>query len=125
MKKNLGLFNLCCILVFFIFTVFMFWYLPSMFSIHAKTAEIRRNLETSIGREGKQQDEYDQAVAELPLVQNELQEKEPLAEQAEQNVADLKSRRKELRELKQKMETDMLSVSPEKTVSGEEAENNE
>ncbi len=127
MRKHLSCFSLCCLSVFFLFSVFMIWYLPSMSSVRSKADETRRNLETSIGREGKQQDEYDKAVAELPLVLEELKEKEPLAEKAEQTVSDLKARKKELIAEKKKLEAESRpdSVQPEENTSGEEVNSDE
>ena len=104
MKKRLSSFNICCVVFFFIFAAFMAWYIPSVSSVRSKTAETRQNLETSEGRERKQQAEYDKAVEELPLVQADLEEKNPLADAAEQTVSDLKARRKELRSEKEKLE---------------------
>lgn len=104
MKKRLSSFSIYCVVFFFIFAAFMAWYIPSMSSVRSKTAETRQNLETSEGRERKQQAEYDKAVEELPLVQADLEEKNPLADAAEQTVSDLKARRKELRSEKEKLE---------------------
>ena len=126
MKKHLSFLSICCVVFFLLFSVFMAWYLPSMSSLRSETVETRRNLETSIGREGKQQDEYDRAVAELPLVLEELKEKEPLAEEAEQTVANLKARKKELAAEKKKLEAESNpdSANPENT-SGDEVTSNE
>lgn len=101
-KKNL--FPMCCVLFLCIFTLFMIWYIPSMSSLAAKTEETRQSLETSRGRENKQQSEYDKAMEELPLVREQLLEITPLAEQAEETVAMLKARRKELRAEKSELE---------------------
>ncbi len=126
MKKRHSYFSICCVVFFLLFSVFMAWYLPSMSSVRSKADETRRNLETSIGREGKQQDEYDRAVAELPLVLEELKEKEPLAEEAEQTVANLKARKKELAAEKKKLEAEGNpgSANPENS-SGDEVTSNE
>ena len=104
MKNRLSPFGILCALLLLVFAVFMFWYIPSSASLRAKNEETRQALETSIGREGKQQDEYDKAVADLPVVQEELKEKQPLAEAAAQKVTDLKARRKELRAEKKALE---------------------
>lgn len=117
MKKKAQVFSVSCVLILFAFVVFMVWYTVSMSSLDSKIAETRQSLETSRGRENKQQAEYDKAVAELPLVQAELQEKQPLAEEAESKVAALKTRRKELRAEKQELE-EMLSGSDETQEDG-------
>ena len=127
MKKQLSFFSLCCIVFLFGFTVFMAWYIPSMSSVASKKEEISRNLEISYGRERKQQDEYDKAAAELPLVLEELNEKEPLAAEAEQKIAELKTRKKELTAEKKKLEAsgNPDSVLPDDHSSGEEVSVNE
>lgn len=111
MKKHFSFFSICCV-VFCIFSVFMFWYLPSVSSVRSLIAETEQNLEVSRGRELRQQAEYDKAAEELPLVQAELQEKEPAAEAAEKKVADLKSLRKELRAEKERLEKE---INPDRT----------
>ena len=82
----------------------MIWYIPSMSSLQSSVSETRQNLETSRGRERKQLDEYNKAVADLPLVKAELENTAPLAAEAEQLVSDLKARRKELRQEKKVLE---------------------
>ena len=104
MKSKSSVFSVCCIVFLIIFAAFMIWYLPSASSLRAGIRETAQSLETSRGRERKQQDEYDQAVRELPLVQAELEEKLPQAEAAEEKVENLKARRKELKKEKEKLE---------------------
>lgn len=110
---------ICFVVLMFIFSAFMAWYLPSSSSLRSRIAETERNLETSRGRENKQQDEYDKALEELPLVQSELEIIQPQAEAAAQTAADLKSRRKELREQKQELEAEQ-SVSVESKEDADE-----
>lgn len=105
MNKRFSLFTLCCVLLFFLFTAFMAWYLPSASSLRASLEEAAQSLETSRGRESKQQYEYDKAVEELPLIQAELAEKAPLAEQAAEAVSVLRSRKKELLAEKKELES--------------------
>ena len=106
MKNRSASLNLVFVVIFLIFSVFMAWYIPSITSIRSEIMRTRQDLETSEGRERKQQEEYDRAVEELPVIKQELSEKEPLAEELEQKVADLKARRKELRTEKKELETD-------------------
>ena len=110
----------CPVWILLIFTAFMIWYVPSVASVQSGLKETRQSLETSRGRENKQQDEYNKAVEELPLVQADLAEKGPLAEQAEENVSALKARRNELRSEKESLES-LLSGSG----NGQEDENHE
>lgn len=104
MKGKTSAFSICCVVFLFVFALFMAWYVYSASSLASDTAEVRKNLETSRGREGKQQDEYDRAVEELPQVQAQLLEKQPLAEEAEAAVKALKERRNELRTEKKALE---------------------
>ena len=75
MKKNSSLFTVFCTVIFLAFTIFMIWFVPSYASVRSRISETRRDLELSRGREAKQQAEYDSAVAELPLILSELEEK--------------------------------------------------
>ena len=86
MKKKISGFSVCCVVFLFVFAAFMVWYIPSMSSLQTKITDTRQSLETSRGRENKQQDEYDKAVADLPVIKAELTEKAPLAEAAEQEL---------------------------------------
>ena len=104
MKKKNAAFPLFCAMFLFVFALFMIWYIPSMSSLRASTADTRQSLETSRGRENKQQSEYDRAVEELPEVRARLEEIKPLAAQAEETVSVLKARRKELRAEKKDLE---------------------
>ena len=65
--------------------------------------EAARSLETSQGRERKQQYEYDEVIAQIPLTRAELEETLPRAEEASQVVEELKAERKRLREEKKQM----------------------
>ncbi len=105
MNKRFSFFSLCCVVLLFLFSAFMAWYLPSASSLRANIEEISQSLETSRGRESKQQYEYDKAVEELPLIQAELAEKAPLAEQAAEAVSVLRSRKKELLAEKKELES--------------------
>ena len=53
-------------------------------------ADLSLSLETSRGRERKQQVEYDQVQAELPLTRAELEETQPLADAAVETVRQLR-----------------------------------
>ena len=119
MKKKLTCFTVCCVVFLFIFTAFMAWYIPSMSSMTARTAEAQQSLDTSRGRENKQQSEYDKAVAELPQVKAQLEEKKPLAEQAETQVSELKARRKELRAEKNELEQKLREMTSQEDTANE------
>ncbi len=73
-------------------------------SLDFQREDLGRSLETSYGRERKQQAEYDQVSEELPLTRAELEETQPLADAAATRVTQLKSRRKDLRAEKKALE---------------------
>ncbi len=112
MKKRPSLFTLCCSVFLFVFVFFMIWYIPASSSLRSSVAEVRQSLETSRGRENKQRNEYETAVAELPEVQARLIELKPLVEQAEETVNTLKARRKDLRAEKKELEKEISGTEP-------------
>ena len=65
--------------------------------LRAQIADLTLSLETSRGREARQNHEYDEAVAALPLVQEELARVAPLAEEAKAQESDLRQQRKDIR----------------------------
>ena len=122
MKKRISLFSTFCVVFFFVFAAFMAWYIPSISSVRSKTVQTQRDLETSRGREEKQQAEYNKAVEELPVVRAELLEKAPASEEALKTIEDLKTRRKELRAEKKALEAVILQEkSDENTDEKEES----
>ena len=66
--------------------------------------DTERSLETSHGRERKQQYEYDEVTEQLPQARAELAEAEPKAAEAAETVRMLKEERKRLREEKKALE---------------------
>ena len=78
---------LCCL--------FLVWFVPTRSNLDFQLADIEKSLDTSRGRERKQQYEYDEVVAELPRIQAELAQTQPLADEAAAAVAELKEKRKD------------------------------
>ncbi len=103
--------------VMLVFCLFLGWYIPSRGELDFQLADIELSLETSYGREKKQQFEYDEVTAELPLTRAELAETQPLADEAAAAVTALKEERKTLRAEKKALE------EARKENSGENAEN--
>ena len=112
MKANKALAALFTV-VMLLFCVFLGYYVVSASDIRFRTEDTELSLETSRGRERKQQNEYDEAAAQLPQVRAELAETRPLADAAEQRVADLKAERKELRARKKELEEKAAAVKPD------------
>ena len=65
--------------------------------LRAQIDDVTLSLETSRGREARQNHEYDVAVAALPQAQAELERVAPLAEAAKAEEQRLRQQRKELR----------------------------
>ena len=110
MKIKSSVFTVCCCVFLFIFVFFMIWYIPASSSLQSSITEVRQSLETSRGRENKQRNEYESAMAELPEVQARLIELNPLVEQAEETVNILKTRRKDLKTEKKELEKELTGT---------------
>ena len=65
--------------------------------LRAQVDDLTLSLETSRGREARQNHEYDEAVAALPQVQAELERVAPLAEAAKAEEQRLRQERKDIR----------------------------
>ena len=90
--------------VMLVFVVFLIWYIPAVTKRNFELQDIEKSLETSRGRERKQQYEYDKVVSEIPEVRTALDQILPQAENAKEEVTALKAERKRLRGEKKKLE---------------------
>lgn len=102
-------------LVMLIYVLFIVWYLPSVGGLRFRLDDVRKSLETSQGRERKQQHEYDETVAAIPETEAELEQILPLCEEAKEEVKALKEERKTLRKEKKVLESSESSESEEVT----------
>ena len=95
---------LCCIVL---------WaaYVPLISSVRFQLSDINLSLETSAGREKKQQFEYDNVVRDLPAAKQELEEVQPLTDEALRIVRELKEERKRLREELKTLKDSLLHFS--------------
>ena len=87
MKKKISGFSVCCVVFLFVFAAFMVWYIPSMSSLQTKITDTRQSLETSRGRENKQQDEYDKAQEEAKEAREATEAKRKEAKAAAKKAA--------------------------------------
>ncbi len=101
------------ILIMFLFVLFLAVWTPLNARQSARLQEARMSLETSQGRERKQQHEYDQVLEELPKARQELAEIQPRTDEALQLVADLKAQRKDLRATKKELEAQLEQMEKE------------
>lgn len=84
--------------------LFLLWYVPAVSNRSLVLKDIQKQLETSRGRERKQQYEYDETVSAIPEAEAELERILPLSEAAQQEVKELKKERKKLRNEKKKLQ---------------------
>ena len=102
-------------IVMILCVLFIVWYLPSVSERRFQLEDIRKSLETSQGRERKQQYEYDETVSAIPEAESELEQLIPLTEAAENEVKELKKERKNLRNEKTELESSSSSGNEEVT----------
>lgn len=103
MKKNRTLTVLFTVIML-ICVQFIVWYLPAVSQRRFQLVDIQKSLDTSLGRERKQQSEYDETVALIPEVEAELERVLPLTDAAKEEVKSLKKERKALRKEKKELE---------------------
>ena len=117
MRKFQYTFSLLFAFAMLIFCLFIIGFVIAGNRLDAQIGNVRLDLETSRGRERKQQYEYEEVSRLLPEKQEELDAVLPLAEQYQSEVRSLKDLRKELREEKKRIEA-LLSAE-----NGEEEAN--
>lgn len=93
----------------------LFWLIPQMIALQIQIDDLTLSLDTSRQREAKQQYEYDQVSAQLPLTQAELDAVLPQAETAAAHEQELRTQRKALRAqsatLNQQLENALASAT--------------
>ena len=119
MKTKSSLLPVVFACVMLICVLFVVWFVPALNERRFMLQDIRKSIETSQGRERKQQSEYDETVSAIPSVQAELDKFLPLSDAAALEVKSLKEERKQLRQEKKDLET-LLSGSGETEVTGDE-----
>lgn len=119
MNKKPSLFPVLFASVMLLFVLFLVWYLPALDERVFMLQDVRQSIETSQGRERKQQYEYDETVAAIPEIQAELDRVIPLEEAAQQEVQALKEERKQLRQQKKELEA-LLEGPDRQEVTGNE-----
>lgn len=97
MQRMPGWFRAVFVTVMLLTCAILCWYAASQYQLRFQVADLTLSLDTSRQREVKQQFEYDQVVAEIPLVQAQVAELEPQAAAAQAIEKDLRAQRKALR----------------------------
>ena len=82
MNRRKSFFPLLFVLVMLLCVLFISWYLPTVSTLRFSLEDRKISLETSQGRERKQQHEYDEAVSALAEAKEELERIRPQAEAA-------------------------------------------
>ena len=90
--------------IMLLFVLFVAWYLPAVGQVRFQLDDAGKSLETSRGRERKQQHEYDETVKALSEAKEELDRVQPLADQAADEKKTMKEERKQLRQEKKELE---------------------
>ena len=80
-RKNL--FPFLFSLIMLAAVLFLVWYVPAVSGRAFQLEDLQKSLETSQGRERKQQFEYDKVVSEIPEIQAELDLIQPQTDAAE------------------------------------------
>jgi peptidoglycan hydrolase CwlO-like protein len=117
--KNKTVFTFLFSLIMLVTVLFLVWYVPAVSGLSFQLEDVRKSLETSQGRERKQQYEYDKVVSEIPEIQAELDLIKPQTEAAEQEFSELKAERKKLRSEKKELEKQLGETSDQEG-SGDE-----
>jgi len=97
MQRMPGWFRAVFVAVMLFTCAVLCWYASSQYDLRFQIADLTLSLDTSRQREVKQQYEYDQVAAQLPLTQAEAAEQEPLAAAAQAIEKELRAQRKALR----------------------------
>ena len=113
MKRKSSGFAALFAAVMLAFALFLAWYVPSSARLRFRVEDLTISLDTSRGRERKQQAEYDQVVLDIPATKELLTEKQPQAEAAKAEVDALKAEKKQLREQKKALEAALNETKEE------------
>lgn len=96
-QRGSGCFRGLFVTVMLIVCVLLAVFAVDQVRLRAQIADLTLSLETSRGREARQNHEYDEAVAALPVAQAELARIEPLAAAAQAEEKELRQQRKDIR----------------------------
>ena len=113
MQRLPGWFRAVFTAVMFLTCAVVCWYAVQQYDLRFQIADLTLSLDTSRQREVKQQYEYDQVVAELPLVQAQVAEMEPQAAAAQAIEKELRAQRKALRAAKADLEAQLELLQAE------------
>ena len=102
--------------------LFLIWYLPAVGQLRFDLSDTQKSLETSLGRERKQQAEYDRAVQDIQAAKEQLEALTPQHEEVLAARDAQVAERKELKARKEELQTQIASLLPDETAEEEVAE---
>lgn len=113
MNQKKPVFPVVFVLVMVLCVLFIIWYIPALSDMRYRLKDAEISLETSQGRERKQQHEYEETVTALAEAREELARVQPLADQASDEKNALKEERKLLKQEKKELEGNNASETEE------------
>lgn len=97
MQRMPGWFRAVFVTVMFLTCTVLCWYAVSQYDLRFQINDLTLSLDTSHQRTAKQQYEYEQVIAQLPVVQEQVTQMEPQAAAIQAVEKDLRAQRKALR----------------------------
>ena len=91
-------------------TAVLIWYTVDAPSLQAQIADKKESLDTALGRERKQQAEYEKAVADVAAANEKLSSLQAEAESAAASADAQKTERKKLKNQKQELEDRLAAL---------------
>ena len=105
--------------IMLVFVLFLVWYVPSVSRRDFLLRDTQLSLETNLGRERKQQYEYDKVSAEIPVIRAELDLVLPETEAAQQELETLREQKKKLKKEKKALEKQLSGSGVEEDATDE------
>ena len=106
-------------LLMLICVLFIVWYLPSVGNLRFRLEDVQKSLETSLGRERKQQAEYDRAVQDIQAAKEQLEAITPQHVEVQAARDAQVAERKELKARKEELLKQLAALLPEETAEEE------
>ncbi len=120
MNRKDAVYTAVFVICMLLFCLFMIFSVPVNENLKFQLDDLTLSLETSQGRERKQQHEYEEVLIELPKARSELETLQPLAEAARNEVTELKEQRKALRAEKEQLQNQIRDALQKEKESEED-----
>ena len=119
-KLSSRLLALLVVLVMGAATAVIIWYTVDMPSLQARIADKNESLDTALGRERKQQAEYEKAVADVAAANEKLSSLQAEAESAAAGADAQKAERKNLKNQVQELKDKLAALQAAQGVGSDE-----